>query len=75
MDGGSDEHVGEGQSTGNAKAQRSNESINRHNLKREEVRLDEDVYNTKRLHSRLGHLPPVEFQAAEEQRLTLTLVG
>jgi len=60
-------------------------------LKREEVRLNsyrtfeearsnishfiEDVYNQKRLHSSLGYLPPVEFEAAETEKLTLTLVG
>ncbi len=60
-------------------------------LKREEVRLNsyqtfeeaehnighfiEDVYNQKRLHSSLGYLPPVEFEAAQAERLTLTLVG
>ncbi len=60
-------------------------------LKREEVRLNsyqtfeearsnighfiKDVYNQKRLHSSLGYLPPAEFEAAEAEKLTLTLVG
>ncbi len=35
----------------------------------------EDVYNQKRLHSILGYLPAAEFQAAQAEKLTLTLVG
>ena len=33
----------------------------------------EDVYNTKRLHSSLGYLPPAEFEAAQADKETLTL--
>ncbi len=29
----------------------------------------EDVYNTKRLHSSLGYLPPIEFEMAYAQEL------
>jgi putative transposase len=60
-----------------------------HTIKEEEVELSdyqdfavayhqigrflEDVYNTKRIHSSLGYLPPVEFEAAwQAQRSELT---
>ena len=33
----------------------------------------EDVYNTKRLHSSLGYVPPAEFEAAQADKETLTL--
>jgi putative transposase len=29
----------------------------------------EDVYNTKRLHSSLGYLPPAEFEASHTQSM------
>ncbi len=34
----------------------------------------EDVYNQKRLHSSLDYLPPVDFEAAEIEKLICTLV-
>jgi len=33
-----------------------------------EFKLIDDLYNTKRLHSSLGDLPPVEFEAAHRAR-------
>ncbi len=33
-----------------------------------------EVYNNKRLHSSLGYLPPVEFETAQAEKLTRTLV-
>jgi putative transposase len=60
-------------------------------LKREEVYLNEyssfgdakqnlgpfieDVYNTKRLHSSLDYLPPIEFEAAEAVKITMQSTG
>ena len=60
-------------------------------LKREEVYLNkyrdyqeahqnlcsfiQDVYNTKRLHSSLGYLPPDEFEALQTQQTTTLSEG
>ncbi len=65
---------GRGNPYDNAKAESFLGTLKGEEMYLKEYRNIEEVDNNKRLHSSLGYLPPAEFETAQAEKLTRTLV-